>query len=89
MNRQPRLETFLRKLHIPEYMYIAPPAADRARRVRRQELQATTAKASGSLLTAQTVELAPAAASSLATPDPEKANPAGFDPAPIGPEVQN
>ncbi|GEM_PF-1977599 len=89
MNRQPRLESILEKLHIPDFMYLSPqPAAESARRVSRQEQQAAATKASGSLLTAQTVELA-SAASSLATPDPEKARPAVFDPAPISPKDQN
>ena len=89
MNRQPRIEAFLGKLHIPEFMlYLAQPTADRARRVRRQEQQAAATKAGGSLLTAQTVELAPAT-SSLAAPDPEMAESAVGEAAPISPEDQN
>lgn len=90
MNRQPRLETILRKLHIPDFMYLSPqPAAERARRVSRQEQLFSVIKASGQMVTAQTIELDYISDVRLTHASPEQATSALFEPEPTGHEKQN
>ena len=90
MNRQPRLEIILRKLHIPDFMYISPqPASERVRRVRRQEQSLSIVKPSGQMAVAQTIELDQIADTSLINLSPEQPAPALFESAPSDPEQQN
>ena len=57
MNRQPRLEAILKKLHVPDFMFLSPqPAVERVRRVSHQERQYVTAEVSGRLAITQMVE---------------------------------
>ena len=90
MNRQPRLESILEKLHIPDFMYLSPqPAAESARRVRRKEQRSSAAKVGGQMAAAQTIELDHIADSGLTNPSPEQATAASFEPEPTVPEEQN